>query len=344
MPYPNLDLAKSYGFDQRVLHSYYAQLYLRKKLNEIHKMLYDPKQPQILLPPQSRDDDFNFITYLQQALDMRFVPQEFMFDPDEPPAKDILSARLRAKFWGAQVITFRPFIRQILDFNSNKRPAADSSVPVSSDFRRDVSVPMIGPDTRSENDIDPQIIAYAQKGIRALIESTRAFHNIEDKRFVITNVFGTAHAYGSTLLLLPTSDSLLYDDANMILLHKSQWGNLLTLSAVYKDPTLSKHIDERLLRDLFSRTIKFFQTIAHPSSALAIDMKILQGLDRELWHSSRNIDIQDIQAGSSFSSNTSDSHVVPPLTPSAPAPPVMHAAGGHMEVILPPPIPMHQPI
>ena len=32
------------------------------------------------------------------------------------------------------------------------------------------------------------------KGVKALIESTRAFHGVEDKRFIITNVFGTAHA------------------------------------------------------------------------------------------------------------------------------------------------------
>lgn len=193
MPYPNIDLARGYGFDMRVLHSYQSQLYLRKKLNEIHQMLYDPKQPRIRISLQSRPEDFDIITYLQDALNMRFVPPEFKFDPDDPPAKDILSARLRAKYWGAHVITFRPFVKQILDFNSD-RSAVRAAARMSAGLRGEFSGPVIGPDVEHESDIDPQILGYAEKGIRALIESTRAFHGLEDKRFVITNVFGTAHA------------------------------------------------------------------------------------------------------------------------------------------------------
>lgn len=184
MPYPNLELARAYGFNLRVLHSYHAQLYLRKKLNEIHQIFYDPrKQPQT----------FNIITYLQEALNLDFMPPEFKFDPEDPPAKEILSVRLRAKYWGAQVITFRPFVKQILDFNSD-RSAVGATGPASGGFGSEFSGPLIGPDVKHENDINPQIIEYAAKGIQALVESTRAFHSLEDKRFVITNVFGTAHA------------------------------------------------------------------------------------------------------------------------------------------------------
>lgn len=43
-------------------------------------------------------------------------------------------------------------------------------------------------------EITQDTIEYAKKGIRALIESTRAFHGLPDKRFVVTNIFGTAHA------------------------------------------------------------------------------------------------------------------------------------------------------
>ena len=189
MPYPNLELARVHGFDIRVLHSYHAQLYLRKKLNEIHKNLYDPTRPHPT--PQPRHD-FDIFAYLQEALDMRFVPPEFEFDPDEPPARDLLSARLRAKYWGARVITFRPFVKQILDFNSAKS-ASETGIPVSGNYLVEFTGPAIGPDVKHENDINPWIVSYATKGIQALVESTRAFHNLE-KRFVITNVFGTAHA------------------------------------------------------------------------------------------------------------------------------------------------------
>lgn len=186
MPYPNIQLARQLGFDEHVLQSYLAQLYLRKSLNKIHGMLYNPEKPQPL-------QGGNIIEYIQNTLDMRFVPPEFKFNHNDPPAGDILSARLRAKYWGAQVITYRPFVRQILEFNFQKTMANDSPMPAS-DFRTDLSVPVIGPEARSTEDIPPEMIEYAVKGVRALIESTRAFHGLKEKRFIITNVFGTAHA------------------------------------------------------------------------------------------------------------------------------------------------------
>lgn len=39
------------------------------------------------------------------------------------------------------------------------------------------------------------MVEYACKGIAALIKSTEAFHGLRNKRFGMTNVFGTAHAY-----------------------------------------------------------------------------------------------------------------------------------------------------
>jgi len=46
---------------------------------------------------------------------------EYKFDRDDPPAKDILSAYIRAKFWGANVTTYRPSIKTVLDFIYKKR-------------------------------------------------------------------------------------------------------------------------------------------------------------------------------------------------------------------------------
>jgi hypothetical protein len=195
MPYPNATLAGSYEFDPRVLASFTAQLYLRKALNQVHQMLYDPsKSQQGPLPHMPwNSSEFNIIKYMEEALNPQFVPQEFKFNENDPPATDILSARLRAKYYGALVITFRPFIRQIVHFNL-QRTTLNSPVPISGDFRREITVPVIGPEATTENDIDPRIIEYARRGIDALIRSTQAFHGLGDKRFIITNVFGTAHA------------------------------------------------------------------------------------------------------------------------------------------------------
>lgn len=114
----------------------------------------------------------------------------------------------------------------------------------------------------------------------------------------------------------------------------SQWGNLLTLSAVFRDPTLQHCVDERLLRDLFTKTISFFRTIAYTTSALHIDLRILEDLERRTWGRSNNGDTVDHAAGSSFSSSTSGGPPpVPHLVSLPPGPaiaPGLHSPVNHV--------------
>jgi hypothetical protein len=42
-------------------------------------------------------------------------------------------------------------------------------------------------------------------------------------------------------------------------------------------------VDERLLRDLFDKTIRFLRQSATTTSSLQIDMRILEGLKRDLF-------------------------------------------------------------
>jgi hypothetical protein len=59
-----------------------------------------------------------------------------------------------------------------------------------------------------------------------------------------------------------------------------QWGNMLTLSAAYADPVLQNLVLEIVpkeeLLDLLNKTISFLNLTAAPTSALAIDNKLLQ--------------------------------------------------------------------
>ncbi|OAA60737.1 hypothetical protein ISF_05776 [Cordyceps fumosorosea ARSEF 2679] len=126
----------------------------------------------------------------------------------------------------------------------------------SSEFRAEVEAPRIDPHAKNVQDLDPHILELAEKAIKALVESTRAFHGLGDKRPVITSVFGTAHA---------------------------QWGNLLVLSAAFKDPIMGQYVDEKLLRHLFQRTIAFLRQSATATSSLRIDMHILEGLQNDFW-------------------------------------------------------------
>ncbi|KAG7424498.1 hypothetical protein Forpi1262_v014562 [Fusarium oxysporum f. sp. raphani] len=294
MPHPNMSLLE--GFNQRILDSYPGQLYLRTHLNSIHRMFYAPEDP-----AKPGKDKFRNVGVVSDAVSgMHWVAPSFAFREDDPPADDILAARLRAKYWGAQVITYRPFIRQILQFShSIKNHVSSPNFPsISSEFRQDVTAPVIHPKARTHGDIDPKVVELAKKGIKALIESTRAFHGLGDKRPIITNVFGTAHA---------------------------QWGNLLILSAAFRDPILHTYVDEELLRTLFHKTIQFLRQSATATSALRTDMHILEGLQKDLFnYNPRN--------NSSFSSGTgAPGYHTPRLVPMAAPPQMPHPMGdqGH---------------
>ncbi|KAK0638903.1 hypothetical protein B0T16DRAFT_234526 [Cercophora newfieldiana] len=331
MPYPNTTLAKTCGFDERILQSYLAQLYLRKSLNVMHQTFYNPNPPIPTEPKRYPSSMPALVEYVQRSLDQTFVPALFKFKLTDPPADEILHARLRAKFWGCNVITYRPYIQRIVEQNY-MRMGSNTGEPQSDAYLDLPALPGLEDDVLPPGGINDTLIANAYKGIRALVESTQAFHRVPDKRFIITNVFGTAHA---------------------------QWGNLLTLAAAFRDPTLSKFVDEQTLKDLFAKTISFFRTIAQPSSALSTDMRILEGLEHELWGKSMSTDAMDARAGSSFSSNTSSGPQMtsmnamsgpPPMSPPGGPPPfsgppfhsIMNAPAtpvdGH-----PPPLPQQLP-
>lgn len=251
IPHPNMSLLE--GFPQPVLDSYLGQRYLQTHLNSIHRMFYAPENP---TKEAAGEILFEIGDSFSDAVSgMEWVGPNFAFKEDDRPASDILSARLRAKYWGAQVLTYRPFLRQILQSSFLKNHSATRRPP-SSEFRAEVESPRVKPQAGNMQDLSPKILVYAKKAIHALIESTRAFHGLGDKRPVITNVFCTAHA---------------------------QWGNLLVLSAAFKDPIMHKYVDEKLLHHLFQKAIAFLRQSATATSSLRTDMHILQGLQEDFW-------------------------------------------------------------
>ncbi|ERS95930.1 hypothetical protein HMPREF1624_07464 [Sporothrix schenckii ATCC 58251] len=291
-PYPRISFLAKHGVEQRVLESYTAQLYLRNQLNDIHKTLYHGDF--------NGEPNFKSIEMYSGLLATHtWVPKCYAFDDTDPPPNEILHARLRAKYWGAQVIVHRFYIRRILEINYAKRikreekagkhrrlnvngdvekdellygdddndtktaagPASYAADETSPSAHRDANEATAGGDTPAQTStthpggvdspFSPKSMALARRGIQALVESTRAFHGLPDRRFIITNVFGTAHA---------------------------QWGNLLILDSIQRDPVLGQYITEDLVNDLFRKTIAFFEVVAQPSSSLGYDLRILKGL------------------------------------------------------------------
>jgi hypothetical protein len=111
------------------------------------------------------------------------------------------------------------------------------------------------------------------------------------------------------------SKVFLSDCANFVF---SQWGNLLVLAACYESEVLHAHIDPHVLRDLFKKTITFFKMISNETSALRIDLRLLETIERQLFH--------DGSASKSFSSNSSgmtpmqQGMSIPPGVPGPPPP------------------------
>jgi hypothetical protein len=114
----------------------------------------------------------------------------------------------------------------------------------------------------------------------------------------------------------------------------SQWGNLLVLAACYESDVLRPHVDPELLRELFRRTILFFRQISNETSALKVDLRILEALEARLF-------AHDMSANRSFSSGMSGpppfEHAMPMPSGHPPPPPLPPMEGAFAQ----PPPPGH---
>ena len=122
------------------------------------------------------------------------------WEESDPPSRDLLEARLRAKYYGAKVITHRSFILRILSNSAEKSPKMRSrqAKEIFNEYKHGIIDPEIDTTNGSPHEEpDPKYLELAERGIKALIKSTTAFHGLGDPgqvRLIVTNVWGTAHA------------------------------------------------------------------------------------------------------------------------------------------------------
>jgi hypothetical protein len=122
----------------------------------------------------------------------QFAPN-MAWNESDPPAHEILGARLRAKYYGAQVITYRHFVLRILEHSAAKKAMPGRQEEFKSGIQGLPNMKM-----NNGGDIDSKALEYAHNCIKALIKSTTAFHGLGDPgkdRLIVTNIWGTAHAY-----------------------------------------------------------------------------------------------------------------------------------------------------
>ncbi|KAH8695960.1 hypothetical protein BGW36DRAFT_427991 [Talaromyces proteolyticus] len=272
-----------------VMFFYSAQIHLRKVLNRVHTDLYEAKGTDKVNPNQSKEDkalgfSSSVLAVLGMNLDFwrKSLPEHMKWDDEDDPSPDINIARLRAKYYGARYIIYRPLLHYALhqsgetedisaqtNHQSPDQPEAKiesqssftSHTPQSSSMTRWHSdVGASGPHDDSihrtvEWDELPQPIQQACIiCVNAAMKSTTAFDGVKG-RPIVTNIFGTAHA---------------------------QFGNMLVLSATYMS-NLRHLVDRDMLGRLLQRTIKFLLQSENISPTLRKDASILEGIYRKIF-------------------------------------------------------------
>ncbi|CRG90473.1 Estradiol 17-beta-dehydrogenase 11 [Talaromyces islandicus] len=259
---------------------YSAQIHLRKVLNQIHTDLYKVGSDK---DDKDNHEKLGFSSSVLEILGMNLdfwrksLPDHMNWDEDDPPSSDINVARLRAKYYGARYIIYRPLLhyalhqppdpeepQQFAESPGHHGPKSEqvgsfsTSTPQSSSMTRwssDMGIYEGRSDdihrTIAWDNLPPPIQDACETCINAAIRSTQAFHGIKG-RPIVTGIFGTAHA---------------------------QFGNMLVLSATYMSNL--RHLVERdKLEELFLRTIKFLMHSKNVSPTLWQDAQILAGIYR----------------------------------------------------------------
>ncbi|KAK5153445.1 hypothetical protein LTS14_007615 [Recurvomyces mirabilis] len=182
-----------------ILIYYTAQLFLRRKLNQIHREMYGSD---CLSQPleQVRGTLGGYELLLHSWRES--LPDGYKWDDKEKPVESILAARLRAKYYGmshfrascARYLVNRPF----LDYALHIMPAIKDGRSVR-EAARDVHG-----EPRHEADIhifeaiqgmpESEIWRACRRCIEAAIQSTIAFDGVPEHDLIVTNIHGTAHA------------------------------------------------------------------------------------------------------------------------------------------------------
>ena len=192
-----------------ILMRYYSfQLSLRKLLNEWQKFFYPPGGSD-LLDQKFKPEDDTFSMSDRNTCEATLAEIRHYINQDErlawkdqdEPASEINAARLRGKFYGASYVVHRPFLYYALHhFDKShlneqvmrKFHAFDRS---SSKFVLEDRPPATANRQERADWLVFQMLISCRLCVEAAKRSTRAFDGVlKNKRLIVTNIFGTAHA------------------------------------------------------------------------------------------------------------------------------------------------------
>ncbi len=181
-------------YDRNNLLIYYvSQTFLRKRLNKMHKEIYSgdslDKTPQEVVEMLSGHQDT--LEHWRAQL-----PPGLRWDDVDPPATNILDARLRAKYWGAKYVANRPFLDyalHIMGLAAEDHPIEQIAKDSNGRSREKAEIHLF---KAIKSMGETQIWEASRRCIDAAMQSTIAFDGIEgpNNRLIVTNIHGTAHA------------------------------------------------------------------------------------------------------------------------------------------------------
>jgi hypothetical protein len=185
---PHIDrMRESYN---NVMLFYTAQMFLRKRLNEVHRQLYGPDcLDQPLAEVQAMLRGHEAILDGWRAM----LPPDLKWADSDPPPAGILSARLRAKYWGARYVINRPFLDyalHIMSYVKDGRRVESVAVDVHRNPRDKAEIHLF---KAIQLMGEGEVWAACRRCIEAAMQSTIALDGVPD-RLVVTNIHGTAHA------------------------------------------------------------------------------------------------------------------------------------------------------
>ncbi|KAK5168631.1 uncharacterized protein LTR77_005940 [Saxophila tyrrhenica] len=241
-----------HGSDGNILIYYVSQMFLRKRLNLIHKEMYgDQCLNQSLRQVKSMLEGHEEILNAWRTT----LTPELQWDDDDPPPTEILPARLRAKYYGARYVINRPYLDyalHIMPHVTDGKGILENARDCNGNPRDPAEIHLF---TAIGSMGDEVVWAASKRCIDAAMKSTVAFDGIPD-RLIVTNIHGTAHA---------------------------QFGNMLVLSAAYYNKWLSNFVDRGEFCRLLERTIAFLRKLANISPTCGIDCMILENIHRMIF-------------------------------------------------------------
>ncbi|KAK5162821.1 uncharacterized protein LTR77_011147 [Saxophila tyrrhenica] len=248
MPY---DDSTPSNFDANLRH-YRSQIILHRLLNRFHIDMHSDKCLNLPL-----SEVRGMLKAHEDVLkDWRCtLAPGLKWDDKDAPAVDILPAQLRAKYYDARYFINRPFLDYALHIMPHVKDGgtiADCGKYCNGNPRDKAEVHLFEAIGQFSED---EIWNASKRCIDAAMQSTIAFDRVPP-RLIVTNIHGTAHA---------------------------QLGNMLVVSAAYRNKWLNSFIEPEQLKKLLRRTIVFCRKIAKISLTSKVDCMILERIDHMIF-------------------------------------------------------------